>query len=48
MLNKGIEMEQLRRVRFIKAPLQHFGSYFCLGVYMLMHKTTNKVKIKVP
>ena len=48
MLNNDTEMEQLRCVRFTKAPLQHFGSYFCLGVYTLMLKTTNKVKIKVP
>ena len=43
LLNKGIEMGQLRCVRFIKEPVQHFWTYFCLGVYLLMLKTTTNV-----
>ena len=47
LLIKSIEMGQLRCVRSIKAPVQHFGSYFCLGVYLLMLKTRIKITTNI-
>ena len=44
---KDIEMEQLRCVRFIKTPVQHFGAYFCFGVYLWMLKIKIKVAINI-
>ena len=32
---------------FIKAPVQHFGAYFCLGNYLLILKTRIKVTINI-
>ena len=43
---KDIEMGQLRCVR-IKAPAQHFGTYFCLEVYLLMLKTRITVDFNI-
>ena len=40
-------MGQLICLRFIKALVQHFGSYFCLGVYLLMLKTRIKLIITI-
>ena len=40
-------MGQLRGVSFTKAPVQHFGAYFCLQAYLLMLKTTIKVTTNI-
>ena len=43
LLIKDIEIRQLRCVKFFKAPVQHFGVYFCLGVYLLILKTITEL-----
>ena len=40
-------MGQLICLRFIKALVHYFGSYFCLGVYLLMLKTRIKLIITI-
>ena len=47
LLNKDIEMGQLRYARFIEALVQHFWVYFCLGTYILILKTTIKVTFNI-